>query len=360
MEQPLPPRGSCLLGSINLAKYVANPFTHDAYFLWDQFKKDVRVFTRMLDNVIESNGLPLEGQREEIFYKRRHGMGFMGLGSALSLLRQEYGSPWSIEFTEEISKVLAVEGIKEGIELAVEKGPAPIFNDSTNGISNKKLWAESEYMKQIWEVCPELREAALKHGCRFTHHTSIAPTGTIAYSINNNVSNGIEPTFTHEYTRNIIKPGRKTKEAVKVQSYEFLLYSELTGKSKAPEEWSTTDNISPKAHVDIQAAAQKWIDSSISKTINVPTNTPFDEFKDIYMYAYDKGLKGCTTFRFNPETLQGVLVKEDDLNSTEYIFTLDTGEEITANGADLIEYEGETHSAQNLYDAIKEGYYGKL
>ena len=145
-----------------------------------------------------------------------------------------------------------------------------------------------------------------------------------------------------------------------VYSYELLLYKHLTGIDEAPESFSTTDNVSPKAHVDIQAATQYWCDSSISKTINVPTDTKFEDFKDIYMYAYDQGLKGCTTFRFNPEALQGVLVKQSDLETTSYIFTLADGTEVTANGDDQITYDGEVHQANNLYDAIKEGYYGKF
>lgn len=363
-EQPLPPNGSCLLGSINLALLVKNPFTSEAYFDWDVFKEVVTIFSRMLDNVVELNGLPLPEQRHEIEYKRRHGMGFMGLGSALSLLGMTYGSEESINFVEEVSKVMAVESYRAGIQLAIEKGAAPIFNDSFTykGVTKnaKEWWVDSVFMRQIFEVAPELRKDALRYGCRYTHATSIAPTGTIALTVNNNVSNGIEPTFTHKYTRNVIKEGSKSKVAVDVYSYEMLLYKEVTGKDEVPEEFSTTDNVSPKAHVDIQAVAQKWCDSSISKTINVPTDTKFEQFKDIYMYAYDMGLKGCTTFRFNPETLQGVLTKEDDLNNTYYEFRLEDDTVVVAKGTDMIEYDGETHKANNLYDAIKEGYYGRF
>jgi ribonucleoside-diphosphate reductase alpha chain len=359
-EQPLPPFGSCLLGSANLARLILDPLTENARFDWDTYKRLVRVSTRMLDNVVEINGLPLKQQQHEITYKRRHGMGITGLGSALSLLGITYGSPESIAFIDEVMKTMAYEGFVEGVELAKEKGPAPIFEDRTNGIDNKELWANGQYMKRIWELDPELEKEARVHGCRFTHHTSIAPTGTISYSVNNNVSNGIEPTFDHFYIRNVIKPGRKTKTAVKVFSYEMLVYKQIMGSEDVPETWSTVNNISPKAHVDIQAAAQKWVDSSISKTINVPQDTPFEDFKDIYMYAYDKGLKGCTTFRYNPENFGGVLVSESDLNKTEYVFMLEGGEEIKAKGTDLIEYDGELHTAQNLYDAIKEGYYGKF
>ena len=359
-EQPLPPEGSCLLGSINVAMFVLDPFTPEARFDWDRYEEVVSIFTRMLDNVVEINGLPLEGQRREIVRKRRHGMGILGVGSALSLLGETYGNEFSIKFAGDLMKVMAVEGFRTGIALAEEKGCAPIFNEETDGVSNKVLWCDGAYMARIWEVAPHLHDLALIHGCRFTHHTSIAPTGTISLSLNNNASNGIEPTFAHKYTRNVIVEGKKSKQAVDVYSYEMLLYKHITGEDEVPALFSTTDSVSTYAHVDIQAAAQVWCDSSISKTINVPSDIPFSEFKDIYMYAYDNGLKGCTTFRFNPAAFQGVLVKEEDLEATNYVFKLDDGTEVLAKGNDIITYEGEEHSASNLYDALKEGYYGKF
>jgi len=168
----------------------------------------------------------------------------------------------------------------------------------------------------------------------------------------------------------VIREGKKTKEKVDVYSFELLAYREIINEKampysdkeeeKLPEYFITAEDITPKEHVDIQAASQIWIDSSISKTANVPTDFPFDEFKDIYKYAYDKGLKGCTTFRFNPEAFQGVLVKEKDLESTTYKFTLDDGEVMEVKGNEEIEYDGEVHTAANLYDALKEGYYGKF
>jgi len=339
---------------------VKNPFTEHAEFDWETYKEVVRIFTRMLDNVVELNGLPLAGQRREIEYKRRHGMGFLGLGSALSLLGEQYGNEFSVKFTEEIMKVMAVEGFREGIRLASEKGVAPIFHDETNGISNKIHWVNGDYMNRVWSAAPELKDQALEYGCRFTHHTSIAPTGTISLSLNNNASNGIEPSFAHHYVRNVVTEGKKSKASVDVYSYEMLLYKELTGNEEVPETFSTSENVPIFAHVDIQAAAQKWCDSSISKTINVPTDTPFEEFQNIYLYAYEKGLKGCTTFRFNPEAFQGVLVTEDNLKSTTYQFTLDTGEVVQGTGDEKVLYDGEEHTIANLYDALKEGYYGKF
>jgi ribonucleoside-diphosphate reductase alpha chain len=155
-----------------------------------------------------------------------------------------------------------------------------------------------------------------------------------------------------------------------VFSFELLAYRELVnarampGSTKEgetlPEYFTSADEVTPHQHVDIQAASQKWIDSSISKTANVPTNFPYEQFKSIYLYAHEQGLKGCTTFRFNPEAFQGVLVKEDDLKNTIYVFTLEDGTEVSARGDEEIEYDGETHSAANLFDALKEGYYGKF
>lgn len=355
-EQPLPPYGSCLLGSINLVKFVKNPFTKESYFDWEQFKEVVRVFTRALDNVVEFNGLPLEGQKEAIETKRRHGMGITGLGSMLNLLGIKYGSDESIALTENINKILAIEGYKIGLELAKEKGPAEIFKNKSNLVK----WVDSNYMQRIWAEWPEGREQILQYGCRFTHHSSIAPTGTISLSFGNNVSNGIEPSFSHEYIRNVIVEGKQSKSAERVFSYEGLLWRKMFGEQEFPDYFVTSDNISPKAHVDIQSAAQYWCDSSISKTINVPTDYPFEDFKDIYIYAFDKGLKGCTTFRFNPEAFQGVLVKEDDLKATEYKFTLEDGSEHIVKGNDIIIYQGEEHTAANLYDALKESYFGRF
>jgi ribonucleoside-diphosphate reductase alpha chain len=202
-------------------------------------------------------------------------------------------------------------------------------------------------------------------GARFTHHTSIAPTGTISLSLANNASNGIEPSFAHHYSRNVIRENKKTKEKIDVFSYELLAYRELMDSDAMPgpdlpDYFVNADDITPAQHVDVQASAQRWVDSSISKTINVPTDFEYENFKDIYLYAYRKGLKGCTTFRFNPEAFQGVLVKDEDLKNTTYSFTLEDGSEVQVSGDEEIEYDGEIHTAANLFDALKEGYYGKF
>jgi ribonucleoside-diphosphate reductase alpha chain len=387
-EQPLPPYGSCLLGSVNLTRFVVDPFTDKARFDWDAFRKVVKVFTRMLDNVVEINGLPLPQQRNEIQRKRRHGMGFLGLGSTITMQCMKYGDKAAVEFTEEVARQLALAGWEEGLELAKEKGPAPIMSEKfevTEEMLRKRpemaadgyqlgdkvpgriLHARySRYMQKVAAVAPELVDELAEVGARFTHHSSIAPTGTISLSLANNASNGIEPSFAHHYFRNVIRQGKKTKEKVDVYSYEMLAYRALVNQEAKPADNSlpdyfiTAEDVSPKSHVDIQAAAQKWIDSSISKTANVPTDYPYEEFKDIYLYAYEQGLKGCTTFRFNPEAFQGVLVKEKDLKNTVYKFELADGATVELKGDEEIEYDGEVHTAANLFDALKEGYYGKF
>lgn len=391
-EQPLPPYGSCLLGSINLTKFVVDPFTDSARFDWDGYRRAVSIFTRMLDNVVEINGLPLEQQRNEIYSKRRHGMGYLGLGSTLTMLKKKYGEADSVEFTEEVTREMAMIGWQTALDLAKEKGAAPILEQefSVDGemlrlrpemkkdgfkvgdkVKGKVLHAKySRYMQQVAKQNPELVEELAEVGARFTHHSSIAPTGTISLSLSNNASNGIEPSFAHHYSRNVIREGKKSKEKVDVFSFELLAYRELINDkampyseepdAQLPDYFISSEEVTPKQHVDIQAAAQKWIDSSISKTANVPTDYAYEDFKDIYLYAYEQGLKGCTTFRFNPEAFQGVLVKDKDLENTLYTFTLEDGSEVELKGNEEIEYDGEIHTAANLFDALKEGYYGKF
>jgi ribonucleoside-diphosphate reductase alpha chain len=391
-EQGLPPYGACLLGSVDLTRFVKDPFKDTAGFDWPSFREVVKVFTRMLDNVVELHGLPLPQQQREILRKRRHGMGFLGLGSALTLMRIPYGSEPSLAFTEKVSRELAVAGWQAALELSREKGSAPIMEEDftvseemlvrrpemrrdgwTAGatVKGKVLHARySRYMQQLAEIEPELVEALAEQGARFTHHSSIAPTGTIALSLGNNASNGIEPSFAHHYSRNVIRAGRKTKEKVDVFSFELLAYRHYVNPEampfadneaqRLPGYFIAADDIAPQQHVDVQAAAQKWIDSSISKTANVPTDYPYEDFKEIYLYAYRKRLKGCTTFRFNPSAFQGVLVKDSDLENTRYRFILEDGTAVEAKGNEQIEYDGEIHTAANLHEALKEGYYGRF
>ena len=310
----------------------------------------------------------------------------------MTMLCMRYGEQKSLAFTEQVSKEMAVQGWRTALQLSEEKGAAPIMEEDfsvteamlvkrpemrTDGIKagdsikGKVLWAKySRYMQQVAGEDAALVEALAEKGARFTHHSSIAPTGTISLSLANNASNGIEPSFAHHYFRNVIRANKKSKEKVDVFSFELLAYRHFVNAEalpsmeaasrNLPDYFIAADDVKPTEHVDVQAAAQIWVDSSISKTANVPTDYPYEDFKDIYRYAFEKGLKGCTTFRFNPEAFQGVLVKEQDLANTTYRFKLDDGSFVEAQGGDEIEYDGEMHSAANLYDALKEGYYGKF
>ncbi|MEO5561100.1 MAG: LAGLIDADG family homing endonuclease, partial [Dokdonella sp.] len=243
-EQPLPPYGSCLLGSVNLTTFVRDPFGPKARFDWEEYREVVRVFTRMLDNVVEINGLPLAQQRDEIAQKRRHGMGFLGLGSTITMLKMRYGTADACTFTEDVSREMALAGWEVALSLAKEKGPAPILARDfevtgemlrkrpemiTDGytigdmIPGRLLHAKySRYMQRIATAAPALVAELAEIGARFTHHSSIAPTGTISLSLANNASNGIEPSFAHHYSRNVIREGKKSKEKVEVFSYELL------------------------------------------------------------------------------------------------------------------------------------------
>jgi len=311
----------------------------------------------MLDNVVELHGLALPEQAHEILHKRRHGMGYTGLGTTLNLLGMKYGSPEAIEFCEEVTKRLAVINLEEGVNLAKEKGQAPIFEDT-------EVWnslVQHSFIVKMFEASSDtnkLFKEAQQYGCRFTHATSIAPTGTISLAFGNNCSNGIEPSFAHSYFRNVIIPNKKTKKRVEVLSEEALLWRALYGDKPYPEWFVTTQDITPEAHIAMQAAAQKWIDSSISKTINCPSDISFEDFKDIYLNAYDAGLKGVTTYR--PSGGFTAVLQTSEHLETIYEFTLEDGTTVRAKASDTIWYDGEEHEVENLFCALNEGYYGKL
>jgi ribonucleoside-diphosphate reductase alpha chain len=267
-----------------LHKFVVNAFTDDAYFDFDKFRKCIRIFVRMLDNVVELAALPLPQQQAEIENKRRHGMGYMGLGSALAMMGIKYGSSQAVEFTEEVSKELAMTGFDEGVSLAIEKGMAPILerefdaqdvrkyaelNGNTNlpsklrkKLMGKDLLVMSHYFDP-WRTDSrgkEILKRISKHGCRFTHHSSIAPTGTISASYGENCSNGIEPTFAHEYIRNVLTSDSNSKKAMPVYSYEFYMYRKNVPEctvDSLPDYFTTTDDLTPMQHVDMQAAAKR-------------------------------------------------------------------------------------------------------
>lgn len=360
-EQPLPPNASCLLGSMILSPYVSNMFTPEASFNWKEFEDDVAIATRMLDNVVESNNLPLEEMRDQILSKRRHGLGFTGLGTTFNMMCLPYGGKDSQDFAERISYTIARASLIENINLAKEKGCAPILStvESRNSVIN------SGYLSRLLAsfddvVRDSLISDILEYGLRFSHATSIAPTGTLSLTWGNNCSNGIEPSFTNEYARNFRQHGKKTKTQEYVRSLEFHYWKEMYGDAQLPEYWRVTDNLSVEDHINIQSAVQKWVDSAISKTINVPFDYPFEDFKKTYTSGWQKGLKGVTTFRYNPAAFSGVLVRKEDLENTKYVFVLEGNEEITVLGSDTIEYDGELHNAANLFDALKEKMYGDM
>ena len=359
-EQPLPPYGSCLLGSINLTRFVLDPFHGSrAVSTGRRTAKSSRSSPACSTTSWKSTDFPSTRSKTRFCESGANGMGYLGLGSTLAMLRMRYGSDASIEFTERVTREMAVTGWKVALSLSLEKGPAPIMEESFpvtaemlarrpemerdglqvgDTVKGRVLHSKySRYMQTIAESEPALVAALGNQGARFTHHTSIAPTGTISLSLANNASNGIEPSFAHHYSRNVIREGRKTKEKIDVFSFELLAYRELVddrampdacpramesgddGDHPLPDYFVTAEDVTPKQHVDIQAAAQRWVDSSISKTANVPTDYPYDDFKDIYLYACERNLKGCTTFRFNPSAFsrgagQGEGSREHDLS----------------------------------------------
>jgi len=359
-EQILAPSNCCDLGSMILPKYISYMFSENATFNWVSFRNDIRIANRMLDNVVDVNNLPLPELRRQIELKRRHGLGFTGLGTIFNMLGIAYGSEESIEFVEKLMLIMAQESLVVNINLAQEKGPAPIFST----VAAREAAMESGFLKRLLPTFGEnerdVRASILKFGLRFSHSTSIAPTGTMSLTWGNNCSNGIEPSFTNAYMRNIRRQNKKTKTQEEVMSLEYFLWVNEFKDRLLPEHWRTTDNLKVGDHIAIQAAAQKWCDSSISKTVNIPTDYPFEEFKKVYFAGWKAGLKGMTTFRFNPEAFSGVLVRKEDLARTQYTFVLEDGSEITVSGDETVEYDGEEHNAANLFDAFKEGMYGDM
>jgi len=358
-EQPLSPLASCLLGSSILPPYISKEFTKNSSFDFEKLYSDVVIVSRALDNVVEINNLPLKEMQEQIIAKRRHGLGFTGLGSSLNMLGIRYGSKESIKFAEKIMHTLAEASLMTNIELAKEKGCAPIFEKQ----AAREAVIKSGYMDRLLNTLKgkeKIIADILKYGLRYSHATSIAPTGTMSLTWGNNCSNGIEPVFANSNMRNFRVPGKKTKMQEEVCDYAYFLWKEKYGDKELPEYWSTTQNLTVKDHLDIQSAVQQYCDSSISKTINIPSDYSFEDFKNVYIDGWKKGLKGVTTFRYNPEIFSGVLVQKSDLENTEYIFTVKDGSEVKLKGSDSVEYDGEVHNVANLFDALKEGIYGNM
>ncbi|KIN79316.1 adenosylcobalamin-dependent ribonucleoside-diphosphate reductase [Sulfitobacter mediterraneus] len=297
-EQPLPPYGACLLGSINLARLVSDPFGDDSQLDEAALQELVATAVRMMDNVVDVSKFPLEAQAREAQAKRRIGLGVTGLADALLMVGQRYGSDEAAAQTESWLKAIARAAYLASVDLAKEKGAFPLFDADA--------YLASGTMQQMDD---DVRDAIREHGIRNALLTSIAPTGTISLYAGN-VSSGIEPVFAYAYTRKVLqKDGSRTEE--EVVDYAVQMWRDLKGDAPLPDYFVNAQTLAPSDHVKMQAAAQKWVDSSISKTINCPEDIDFDAFKDVYMQAWDSGCKGCTTYRPNDVTGSVLSVNED-------------------------------------------------
>lgn len=311
-EQPLPPYGACLLGSINLARLVKSPFEGDAQLDEGLLTDLVSIAVRMMDNTVDVSNFPLNSQEQEARNKRRIGLGVTGLADALLMVGAKYGSPKAVELTEKWLHALARVAYLASVDLAKEKGAFPLFDADP-------FLASGAMVKMDTDV----RESIANNGIRNALLTSIAPTGTISLYAGN-VSSGIEPVFAYAYNRKVLqKDGSRTEE--EVIDYAVQMWRDKFGDKELPEYFVNAQTLAPTAHVKMQAAAQKWIDSSISKTINCPEDIDFEEFKNVYLEAFETGCKGCTTYRPNAVTGSVLSVSETSEAAPE----LD-------NGADVI------------------------
>ncbi|MFT6558072.1 adenosylcobalamin-dependent ribonucleoside-diphosphate reductase [Sneathiella sp.] len=289
-EQPLPPYGACLLGSVNLTKLVKKPFETSAHLDLEQLDGLVRTAIRMMDNVIDVSGFPLEQQAQEANAKRRIGLGITGLADALIMCGIRYGSDEAVSITRQWMAAIRRSAYLASIDLAKEKGAFPLFD--------KEQYLAGE---TVQELDADIQDALKKHGIRNALLTSIAPTGTISL-LANNISSGLEPVFSFSYTRNVLMPDG-TRKAEEVTDFALRLFRRLKGENvPLPDYFVDAQILKPMDHVKMQAAVQEFVDSSISKTINCPEDISFEHFKDIYLKAYETGCKGCTTYRPNDIT----------------------------------------------------------
>ncbi len=311
-EQPLPPYGACLLGSINLARLVADPFGDGATLDEAKLEELVATAVRMMDNVVDASRFPLPEQAAEAKAKRRIGLGVTGLADALLMVGERYGSEGAARLTSHWLERIARAAYLASAHLARDKGAFPLFD--------KDAFLASPVMQRMDD---DVRGAVAEHGIRNALLTSIAPTGTISLYAGN-VSSGIEPVFAYSYTRKVLqKDGSRTEE--EVVDYAVQMYRDKFGEGDLPEHFVNAQTLSPLDHVRMQAAAQPWIDSSISKTINCPEDISFEDFKEVYMAAWDQGCKGCTTYRPNDVTGSVLSVSETSEATPE-----------TETGADVV------------------------
>ena len=303
-EQPLPPYGACLLGSINLARLVEAPFERGAQLSAAALQDLVATAVRMMDNVVDASNFPLEAQALEARNKRRIGLGVTGLADALLMLGLRYGSEAAARQTEDWLHVIARAAYLASVQLAKEKGAFPLFEAGP--------YLASGAMQGMDE---DVRAEIATHGIRNALLTSIAPTGTISLYAGN-VSSGIEPVFAYAYTRKVLqKDGSRSEE--EVVDYAVQMWRDKFGDADLPDYFVNAQTLAPKDHVKMQAAAQKWVDSSISKTINCPEDISFEAFKEVYSAAYESGCKGCTTYRPNAVTGSVLSVSESSETTPE-------------------------------------------
>ena len=339
-EQPLPPYGACLLGSVNLARLVQDPFGPNAGLDLDALDELVTTAVRMMDNVVDASRFPLPQQAAEAQAKRRIGLGVTGLADALMMVGLRYGAPDAVEATRQWMHRIARAAYLASVGLAKEKGPFPLFD--------AEAYLSSGFMRKMDK---DVRQAVRAHGIRNALLTSVAPTGTISLYAGN-VSSGIEPVFAHSYTRKVLqKDGSRTEE--EVVDYAAQLWRDRMGEAPFPDWFVDAQTLSPLDHVAMQAAAQDWVDSSISKTINCPKDISFDDFKDVYLAAWDQGCKGCTTYR--PNEVTGSVLSVDKPSAPE-LLDRPMDRPVALGGATYkLKFPGSEHAIYITVNDIKEG-----
>jgi ribonucleoside-diphosphate reductase alpha chain len=296
-ELPLPPYGACMLGAINLTKFIKNPFTNNADLDWDTLKETIKTGVIFLDNTIDECYYPVQQQAEQAYSKRRIGLGIMGLGSLLAMLRVRYGSPESIRWAQKIFEFIRDNAYITSIEIAREKGPFPLFD--------KEKYLQSKFIQRLpLDIQEQIKKYGIRNSCLMT----IAPTGSISQLVGY-VSSGVEPIYSLEY----IRKNPEYNQEIVVEDLAWKLYKELhpdASTKEKPDYFVTAHELSWQEHIDVMAACQYYIDSSISKTINLPESITVEELQDVYFYAWKKGLKGCTIYRDG--TIPGVLQTKKD------------------------------------------------
>jgi len=333
-EQPLPPYGACLLGSINLAALVRDPFTPQARLDLAELERLVPLAVRMLDNAIDVSRFPLAEQTQEAKAKRRLGLGVTGLADALILCGARYGSAAAVELAAQWLKAIERQAYLASSVLAAEKGAFPLFD--------KEPYLAGETVSALEE---DVRAAIARHGIRNALLTSVAPTGTISLFADN-VSSGLEPVFSFSYTRRVLMPDGSRKEE-EVSDYAYRLFRRLKGEgAPLPDYFVDAQQLTPADHLVMQATVQKYVDSSISKTINIPADFPFERFKDVYLQAYELGCKGCTTYRPNEVTGAVLELRKDKGKQAE--LPLPVPATATAKPADIYDAGGVVYMTQPL------------